>query len=148
MRRLLLIFVQRKAYPDELRALQSGKEVSKGSPLYHLAPFAESGGLLRVKSRLQCSALPYDEVRPILLPTCRLSELLVREQHLLMRHAGVPTLISSLRGPYWIVGLRRLAKRVKRQCVPCQRQDVSPCNAPDDPASQVEGHGGTAACEL
>ena len=128
-RRQLLICVQREAYPDEVKALQSGKEVSKGSPLYRPAPFVDDDGLLRVKSRLQHSDLSYDEVHPILLPSSRLSELLIREQHVLMRHAGVPTLVSSLRGSYWIIGLRRLAKGVKRQCVPCQRQDSRPCNA-------------------
>ena len=79
------------------------------------------------------SDLSYDEVYPIVLPTCHVSELLVREQHLLMRHAGVSTLISSLRGSYWIIGLRCLAKRVKRGCIPCQRQDVRACNAPVAP---------------
>ena len=32
-----------------------------------------------------------------------------------------------LRANYWIIGLRRLTKRVKSECVPCRRQDSQSC---------------------
>ena len=70
-----------------------------------------------MKGRLQLSDLSYSEKHPVILPKCRMSELLVREQHLIMRHAGVSTLITALRELFWVVGLRCTAKRVKRQCV-------------------------------
>ena len=57
-----------------------------------------------------------------------MSELLVREQHRLMSHAGVSTLVTAIRASYWIVGLRCLAKKVKRSCVSCQKQDAPSCN--------------------
>ena len=37
-------------------------------------------------------------------------------------------MITSLRGQFWIVGLRRLAKRVKRECVACQKHDARSCS--------------------
>ena len=135
-RRQLLVLTQRNAYPEEVRALQSGRPVPKGSPLCRLNPFVGDDGLVRVRTRLQLADLSPDEVHPVLLPSCHVTELLVREQHLLMKHAGVPTLVTALRGSFWIVGLRWLAKRVKRQCVSCQKQDARSCNAPVAPLSR------------
>ncbi|XP_043244832.1 uncharacterized protein LOC122393157 [Amphibalanus amphitrite] len=132
-RRQLWALTQRDAYPEEVRALQSGRPVPKGSPLCRLNPFVGDDGLVRVRTRLQLADLSDDEVHPVLLPSCHVCELLVREQHLLMKHAGVPTLVTALRGSFWIVGVRRLAKRVKRQCVSCQKQDARSCNAPVAP---------------
>ena len=132
-RRQLLMLTQREAYPADVRALESGRAVPKSSSLYRLNPFMGDDGLVRVKPRLQMADLSDDEIHPVLLPSCHVTELLVREQHLLMKHAGVSTLISALRGSFWIVGAKRHAKRVKRQCVSCQKQDARSCNAPVSP---------------
>ena len=98
-----------------------------------LTPFIADDGLLRVQGRLQFSSLLYDEKHPVLIPKCHLAVLLVRFQHLLMKHAGVGTMISALRSSYWVFGLRRMAKRVKKMCVPCQRQDAVACAQPMAP---------------
>ena len=50
-----------------------------------------------------------------------------------MKHAGVSTLISAVRKIYWVFGLRRIAKRVKRMCVSCQCQDSPACTQPMAP---------------
>ena len=63
----------------------------------------------------------------------RVAELLVRDQHRLMSHCGVSTLITTVRAAYFVVGLRCLAKRVKRSWVSCQRQDAVACNEPAVP---------------
>ena len=119
---------QRRAFPDEWRALMKGKRVPRNSRVYNLSPFVDKDGLLRVGGRLEMSDLQYEEKHPVLLPRSHLTELLVREQHLLLRHAGVATVITALRGAYWILGLRCIAKRIKRGCVICQRHDSRPCN--------------------
>ena len=125
--------VQRVAFREELRALKCGNSVPKSSPLRHLTPILGDDGLIRVQGRLQLSELSYEAKHPILLPRGRVSELLVREHHRLMSHAGVSTLITAIRASYWIIGLRCLAKRVKRSCVSCQRQDAPECNQPAAP---------------
>ena len=120
--------VQRGVYSEEINMLSAGKALPRGSHLSKLTPFIDSEGLMRMKGRLQLSDLSYAEKHPVILPKCHLAELLVREQHVLMRHAGVSTLISAVRDQFWIVGLRCMAKRVKRQCVACQRHDARACN--------------------
>jgi hypothetical protein len=69
----------------------------------------------------------------VIIPKCHLAILIIRNQHILLKHAGVGTLVSSLRGSYWIIGIRRLAKAVKKACIPCQRIDVRHCNQPVAP---------------
>ena len=93
--------------------------------------------LLRIKGRLQKSHLSFEEKHPIILPKGHLSVLMVPAQHFRCKHAGVDTMICMLRSSYWIVGLRRLAKRVKRECVSCQRQDSQACNQKAGPLSSL-----------
>ena len=132
-RHVLLREEQRQVFAVELKALQQGKQVPRSSSVFRLTPFVDDDGLLRIRGRLQQSELSHEERHPILLPKGRVAELLVRDQHLLMRHSGVSTLMTAVRASYWVVGLRCLAKRVKRQCVSCQKQDAQACNEPAAP---------------
>ena len=107
--------------------------MAKSSPLARLTPYLDDEGLLRVQGRLQFSSLPPDEKHPILIPKSHFAVLLMRFQHFIMKHAGVSTLISAVRKSYWVFGLRGIAKRVKRMCVSCQRQDSTACTQPMAP---------------
>ena len=102
-------------------------------PLARLTPHFEDEGLLRVQGRLQFSSLPPDDKHPILISKRHLLVLLIRFQHFIMKHAGVSTLISAVWKSYWVFGLRRIAKRVKRMCVSCQRQNSVACTQPMAP---------------
>lgn len=61
-------------------------------------------------------------------PKCHLSYLLVRHMHKTLKHAGVNLLLVRMRDEYWIVGARRICKSMKRECMPCKRQDVNACD--------------------
>ncbi|KAJ8018051.1 hypothetical protein HOLleu_44175 [Holothuria leucospilota] len=124
---VLIKSVQREVYHSEIVALRSGKNVASGSSIAKLTPFLGKDDVLRVKGRLQLSDLSYDEKHPVILPKGYFSWLLIRSYHLKLKHAGVESLVSNLRNRY-IVGVRRLAKSVKRNCAPCQRLDALPCN--------------------
>ena len=52
---------------------------------------------------------------------------LVRFQHVLMKHAGVGFICVSLRNQRSTVGLRRLAKQIVSRCVHCKRHDSARC---------------------
>ena len=128
----LIQCVQRYEFA-EIRALEEGRPVSKSSALAKLTPFIDTDGLVRVQGHLQFSALSRAEKHPIILPRCHLSVLLVRFQHHLLKHAGVPLIMASLRNGFWIISVRRIAKQVKRSCVSCQRHDSQPCSQPMPP---------------
>ena len=120
----LLKYVQTHAFPKELQALQSDQAVPRRSSIQKLSPFIGKDGLLRVQGRLQFSGLPYDVQHPVILPKGHLGLLLARQVHSSMKHAGVNNMLVELRNQYWILGARRICKRVKRECVSCQRQDA------------------------
>ena len=132
-RQVLIQQVQQQEFAAEVSALQRGHLVAKSSPLARLTPYLDDEGLLRVQGRLQFSSLPPDEKHPILIPKGHFAVLLMRFQHFIMKHAGVSTLISAVRKSYWVFGLRRIAKPVKRMCVSCQRQDSAACTQPMAP---------------
>ena len=132
-RQVLIQQVQQQEFAAEVSALQRGHLVAKSSPLARLTPYLDDEGLLRVQGRLQFSSLPPDEKHLILIPKSHFAVLLMRFQHFIMKHAGVSTLISAVRKNYWVFGLRRIAKRVKRMCVSCQRQDSAACTQPMAP---------------
>ena len=127
-KRQLFCLTQKQAFPEIFEALMNGKSVPKTSSLAQLTPFIGPDGLIRVKGRLQFSSLSYDEKHTIILPKGHIAELLVRFQHKFLNHAGVDTVITALRDTYWILGLRRIAKRIKRECCFCQKQDAQACN--------------------
>ena len=76
-------------------------------------------------SQLQFSYLSFESKQPILIPKSHLAVRLVRFQHQLLKHSGVDVLLTSLRNQFWIVGAKALAKHVKKQCLPCQKQDAA-----------------------
>lgn len=126
--------VQHEFYQVEISSLEKGSRIPRSSSLLQLSPFLGGDGLLRVGTRLRFSELAFEEKYPIILPKCHVTLLLVREKHLSSGHAGVSTLMTILRSKYWIVGLRSLAKKVKRMCVPnCKILDAKPCGEPIAP---------------
>ena len=120
---LLLRHVQELHFSSELSSLRAGQSVPKSSKLFSLSPFLADDGLLRIKGRLEKSLLPYEEKHSVILPKCLFSSLLVCHLHHEMKHAGVASLMVHVRARFWIIGLRSIAKRVKHECVICQRYD-------------------------
>ena len=129
----LIKAVQSQEYPAECLALRKGKVLDRTSRIASLCPFLDELGVLRVRSRLANTDLSLGDKCPILIPRGHLADIMIRFQHELLKHAGVDTLLTTLRCEYWIVGARRAAKRVKKTCVACQKQDAAALNAPVAP---------------
>lgn len=129
----LIRMVQTEAFPEEYQALSVGKDLGRCSKIRSLCPFIDEQGLLRVRTRLENTDMSLGDKCPVLIPQGHFAELVVAFQHRLLKHAGVDTLLTSLRCEYWILGARRLAKRVKRFCVACQKLDAAALNAPAAP---------------
>ena len=117
-------------YGEEIASLRRGLSFPKTSSIAKLSPFLSQEGLLRVGGRIQFAKLSFEEKHPVILPKSHVSMLLVRSHHRMMKHAGVATMISTLRCQFWIVGLRRMVKKVKRECIACQKQDAVACAQP------------------
>jgi hypothetical protein len=129
--------VQQVAFGADIESLEKSGSLLKGSSLRGLDPFMGEDGLLRIKGRLQLSDLSFSEKHPVILPKGHVSKLIVRHHHLFLKHAGVNAVLTSLRASYWILGLRRLAKAVKRECFNCQRVDSQACRQPVAPLPKL-----------
>ena len=129
----LILLAQAEVYFEEIQRVKAGLNIGQRSSLRKFNPFIGPDGLLRVGGRLARSDLQYEEKYPVILPKGHLALLLVRSQHVKHHHAGVDTMICMMRSAYWIFGLRRIAKQVKRECTRCQRQDALACDQPCGP---------------
>ena len=97
---------------------------SKKYKIYKLSPLLGGDGLRRLQGGLQHSGLPEEEKHLVIIPQSHLRVLLALHAHVMLKHAGVNTMLVSVHDQYWLVGGRYVCKRVKRFCVSCQRQDV------------------------
>ena len=113
------------------------KPIPKGSNLCKLDPFLDEQGLLRIKGRLEHADLTFESKHPVIIPKCHLAKLLVSFQHIFLKHAGVSSIMSSLRSSLWKTGIRRLAKSVTKKCVRCQRHDSRACGQPVAPLPEL-----------
>ena len=59
----LLAVAQAQDFPEELIALRSNKKLPKASKLYHLFPFIDNAGLIRVGGRISNAKVSYDQKR-------------------------------------------------------------------------------------
>ncbi|XP_059047181.1 uncharacterized protein LOC131842620 [Achroia grisella] len=117
----LLCLIQRETYGD----------INEVKTRLKLDIFKDSKNIIRVKTRLTLSGDTEDFVTPMLLPgTNSIVKRLVHRSHVLGLHAGTQTLINILREEYWIVGIRKLAKTVVRECIICKRHNVKACTVP------------------
>lgn len=106
----------------QLKLLKAGQQVTRSDPLSRLAPFIDSGGLLRVGGRLAQAELSFESKHPpILSGRSVVSRLLARRIHRQTRHGGFTLTMTVLLQHAWIIGARRVVKTTIRTCLICQR---------------------------
>lgn len=75
-RKVILKQVHRKFFREELKALKKGQPVQRQSSLMSLHPFLE-GGLIGMGGRLQQVEATFDELHPVLVKKCGVSDQIV-----------------------------------------------------------------------
>ena len=93
----LIVNVQQVEYGEEIASLRRGLSIPKTSSIAKLSPLLSQEGLLRVGGRIQFAKLSFEEKHPVILPKSHVSMLLDRSHHRMMKHAGVASMISTLR---------------------------------------------------
>ena len=137
---MLFRHIQHVKFGAEIEALKQGKPVAKSSSLYSLSPMIGRDGLVHIGGRLENAELSYAEKHPLILPKCHLAVLLIRSEHIRLKHAPVEALLTNLRDTYWIISVRRLAKSVKKSCFLCQLKDAQACNQVAAPLPELRVH--------
>jgi len=123
---LLIKQTQTEYFPNEINCLNNNQELRKTSSLYHLNPFLDNVGLVRVSCRLDNSELTADLKTPILVPSSsRFAKLLISAEHEKLLHAGIATTMLELRKHYWIPKCRRTVKSELGRCNLCKRKKCS-----------------------
>ena len=134
----LLQHAQAVAFPEEMTKLTSNQKVNRSSRIWNLSPYIADDGFMRISGRLEHSkSLAFEGKHPVIVPRGHLARLLVNFIHITNKHAGVPALMAIVRASYWVIGLRSLAKSVKRDCIRCQRFDNHACDCPSAPLPAV-----------
>ncbi|XP_077282820.1 uncharacterized protein LOC143908865 [Temnothorax americanus] len=122
--------VQRSSFPDEHRALSTGKSVSASSKILSLSPFIDETGLIRVGGRLKNSELKFDACHPILLPRDHeFTKRIIRREHVRNMHAGTQATMAAVRQRFWPLSLRSTARKIIRNCVTCFKAKPSQSEA-------------------
>ncbi|XP_044571285.1 uncharacterized protein LOC123257215 [Drosophila ananassae] len=96
---LLFRRAQSEAFPDEVQAAEKDLDVAKGSDICGLAPYLDGNGILRAYGRIDAAlCIPYSARRPVILSHRHgLTEMIVRDAHVRMKHQNVDATMAEIR---------------------------------------------------
>lgn len=100
---LIIRLVQREVFDNEIKCLQSKKNLHNQSKLKGLYPFIDKLGILRVGGRLQNSDLNFSQKHPIILPSKhKVTTNIIRQAHSITLHGSEVEVLAYLRNKYHI----------------------------------------------
>lgn len=115
-------YSQLKYFSPEFHQIETNGSVEKSSSLIRLTPYADENSLLRVRGRIENANVPEDERHPIIIPAhSQFSRLILKEAHFETMHGNVQAMLHYLRARYWVIGARRVAATLVKNCVRCVR---------------------------
>ena len=97
-------------------------EIKKSSTLYRLDPFLDQDGLIRVGGRLsKLQEFSGGFKHLVILPKKSfIVDLIVRDTHKRVTHAGRGITLSELRSQYWILNANSVVRHFISKCVVCR----------------------------
>jgi hypothetical protein len=119
--------VQRNGFESELRAVKSGQQIPRQSPIRSLNPVLDDNGILRMKGRLQwAEQLPYATRNPIILPRrAYITKLIVGKYHEMGNHEnGLNHVLADIRTRFWIAHGREAIKSNESECNTCKKNQA------------------------
>ncbi|XP_054087075.1 uncharacterized protein LOC128921986 [Zeugodacus cucurbitae] len=115
--------VQHDSFKDSIKSLESGKVIDKSSNIFKLSPYLDDYGVLRINGRVKIHGRP-DQV---LLPSDHhVTHLIINYFHIKYHHGSLETVINEIRQFYWIIKLRTLANKIRRNCQYCKNKSSQP----------------------
>ena len=112
---------QTECFPEELKELAKGNQVKQSSRINTLNPKLVDG-IVHVGGRLRNAAVASMRKYPVILDHRHpLTKLILQDYHHKYLHAGQQLLMSTVRERFWPLNIRRTARQVIHQCVPCFR---------------------------
>lgn len=122
----IIVFLQQKYFPVELRCVTTKNKLPKSSKLRKLSPFFDTSGVLRVGGRLCNAEAAYPKKHPIIVPSCEVAKKLITHIHYQVGHLGRDSILSKLREKYWVLRANTLARSVTNNCFTCRKIQAKP----------------------
>lgn len=98
----ILKMVQREAFPHELQIFEKGHLLQENNKLAPLSPFLDKTGVTKVGGRLFRADISETQKHPTILPAKHhITTLLMKKEHLRLRHCGSEQLLYVVRQKYW-----------------------------------------------
>ena len=119
-------------FKEIFKSLEKGE---RNQMVMQLGIYKDKDGILRSEGRIKNSSLPRDTKFPKLLPPeDQFTELLVRDAHEKLAHAGVAQTLVKMRREYWVPKGRRVIRKVINNCSTCRRYEGGPYIIPTIPS--------------
>lgn len=119
---ILYKIAQHESFAEEIELINQNKPLPNKNKLAAYVPFLDEQGVLRVGGRLNESNLQFNQRHPVILSKNHpLTELIVRDYHLIHLHAGQRLLSCLISLNYFIIGNKSLIKQIIYKCVKCIR---------------------------
>ncbi|XP_072400853.1 uncharacterized protein [Diabrotica undecimpunctata] len=123
---------QQEYFGKELSRLK--KKSLKDCKMLNLNPFLDDDEIIRVGGRLNYSSFSFEKKHPVILSAqSHLAQIIARQAHLNLLHAGPQHTLANIRDQYWIINGRILVKNIVKHCIPCFRfkpTKIKPIMAP------------------
>lgn len=115
-------------FANEIHRLEQDRPLKKSSKLFKLSAFIDEDKVFRVESRLAHAETDnYWFKYPAILDSgSRFFELLLHYWHEKCNYQGDLIVLNEVRQPYWIIGVKRLLKKVKFECRKCRLLKIRP----------------------
>ena len=85
------------------------------------SPFTDDKGIIRVGGRVDKAIVTYASKHPVLLPkNHHISYLITKDVHQIT-HTGIASTAAKTRRKFWIIGVQKLAKLIKKKCIYCKK---------------------------
>lgn len=118
----IIKWTQAQEFPRGLRCLTEGRELPRKSPLRSLHPFIDTQGLIRVGGRLNNAELSDLQKHQMILPAKNhVTTIILRYEHIRLKHYSAEQLLHSIRQKYWPISGRREIQKIVRKCIKCFR---------------------------
>ncbi|XP_064647110.1 uncharacterized protein LOC135499966 [Lineus longissimus] len=148
--RVLVRIVQNEAFEEEIQALKKDEPngIRRTSPLYHLDPYLDKEGIVRLGGRLRRAKISHKH--PIILPKkSQLGKLVAYHHQETCAHGGRGMTINEIRANgYWILGIITAVSPLIHRCVRCRkaRRNVETPKMADLPVDRIEAGEGPFEC--
>ena len=118
--------IQKSKLSEEFKRLR-GRNNNKGGNLAALCPFIDEESLLRVGGRLERANIAFSRKHPIILPSRHhVTDLIIREIHEKLFHAGIQSTLYTIRHKFWLLDGKNQVRKIVRNCVRCIRFRARP----------------------